>query len=117
MVEVSAPLPVPHQEVVLRKWRKFSSADWDRLKADLEEEVWTVMSAMDLDDLANHLFERVLALAEKNIRKIIIHDRKPTHPWLNDAVLQAAANKRETGITSEEAVQAAACSEVAKRDG
>ena len=116
VVEAAMPLPVPRQELVLREGWKFGTADWDRLNADLEEEDWTSIEAMSTDDAANHLSKRVLELAEKSIQKTIIRDRKSTHPWLNDTVLQAVANKREAEGTPEEAARAETCSEVVKRE-
>ena len=103
VVEVSAPFPVPHEQVVLREGWKFGTADWDRLQTDLEEEDWTVITSLTADDAAAHLSSRVLALAERSIQKAVIRDRKSTHPWLNDTVLQAVAKKREAEGTPQEA--------------
>ena len=109
VIEVSAPLPMPHQEVVLREGWKFNSADWERLNADLEEANWEIMNAMTVDDAAVYISETILCLAEKSIQKTIIQDTKSTHPWLNEAVLQAVASKRTAVGTSQEAERAKSC--------
>jgi len=116
VVEVSAPLPVPDQEVVLREGWKFNSADWERLNADLEEETWETLSDMTADDAAVHISDKILALAERSIKKTIIQERKSTHPWLNEAVLQAVASKRAAVGTPQEAELAKSCSEIIKRE-
>ena len=112
VVEVSLPLPVPKGAVLLRDGWNFRTADWDQLNANLEMEEWTVFSTMNVDDAATHLSDRILSLAEKSIKKKVIHDRKSMHPWVNDRVLQAVVEKRGAGGSLHESEKAIACSEV-----
>jgi len=116
VVQVSAPLPMPHQETVTREGWKFNSADWERLNADLEEQNWETINAMTADDAAAYISDTVLCLAAKSIKKTIIKDTKSTHPWLNEAVLQAVDSKRAAVGTCQEAEQARCCSETIKRE-
>ena len=101
---------------MLREGWKFGIADWERLKKDLEEEYWTFITSLSADDAAVHLSSRVLELAKKNIQKTVICDRKSSHSWLNDSVLQAVAKKKEAEGTPQEKNLAKECSEVVKRE-
>ena len=68
------------------------------------------MSCVCPDEGARHLSETLLQHASSCVRKKRIVERKSTHPWLNEAVLQAVADKRDAEGTPGETEKAKACS-------
>ena len=110
VVEIRAPLPVPEVESIEREVWKFGTADWDRLECLLQEEDWSGMSCVCPHKGARHLSETVLEHAGSCIKKKRIVEKKSTHPWLNEAVLRAVADKRDAEGTPLEKEKAQACS-------
>ena len=63
-----------------------------------------------------HLSETLLQHASSCVRKKRIVERKSTHSWLNEAVLQAVADKRDAEGTPGETEKAKACSSAFLRE-
>ena len=116
IVEVRVPVQIPEVEMIEREVWKFATADWERLDALLQFEDWSVLSRMDADRGARHLSETLLQHANCCIQKKRIVERKSTHPWLNDAVLRAVAEKRDAEGTASERDKNIMCSRIVMQE-
>ena len=96
IVEVCMPLPVPEVLTIEREVWQFRTADWERSVALLQEEDWSDIASRSPDDGAARLSNTLLQHASSCIRRKKITEKKSTHPWLNDAVLQAVSDKRNS---------------------
>ena len=113
IVEVRAPLPV--RTIECEVW-KFATADWDRLEALLHKENWSSIFRICPDEGARHLSKTLLEHARSCIPKKRIVEKKSTHPWLNEVVLQAVANKKDAEGTPSEKEKAVVCSSIVLRE-
>ena len=116
MVEVLAPLPVPEVIAIEREVWKFGTADWDRLEALLQDEDWSGIQNAHPDEGARTLSDIVLQHASKCISKKSVQEQKSSHPWLNETVLLAVANKKDAEGTEMGAQSTIACSRIVKQE-
>ena len=104
------PLPIAEVLLVERTVWKFATADWDRLDALLHEEDWSQISRMTPDMGAQTLSDTLMRHAGCCIQKKNVVEKKSTHPWLNDVVVCAIADRRDAEGTPSEAEAARECS-------
>jgi len=104
------PLVVPRVKVQHRQVWQFKDACWGGLQDELAQTDWSWISRMDAHDGAKQLTTFILDLAVKYIPKRELHERKCTHPWMNEKVIQQVKAKRAAEGTAREAECRASCS-------
>ena len=104
------PLPVPKSEILTRTVWQFRDADWDGLKGALTEQSWTWLEHVDAHEGAQRLTELILGHARRYIPQRCVKERKTTHPWVNDRVIELVRLKREAEGSEHEAVCRDRCS-------
>ena len=87
------PLTVPRIVIQTRVVWQFRDADWDGLRKAMFSEDWSWRSGVDANIGAEQFTARVLELAGQFIPKRCLHERKSTHPWINETVLRAVREK------------------------
>ena len=90
---LTLPLSVPRLEIQSRMVWQFREADWNGLRVALLLEDWTWLTHTDANTGAERLTAYILDLAGRFIPRRCLHERKSTHPWINDKVLQLVREK------------------------
>ena len=90
---LTLPLSVPRVEIQSRLVWQFSAADWDGLRAALASQDWAWLSTVDSNEGAERLTSSILELAGQFIPRRRLQERKSTHPWINERVLQQVRKK------------------------
>ena len=67
---------------------QFREADWNGLKVAILFEDWTWLTHTDANTGADRLTAYILDLASRFIPRRCLHERKSTHSWINEKVLQ-----------------------------
>ena len=106
----SLKLRVPRTEIVQRQVWSFGKADWDGLRCKLKNTSWDCISTLPPDDGAEFLTRCILEAAREFIPQHVLRERKTTHPWINERVLELVKAKHEAGGTDAEAAARDACS-------
>ena len=79
---------VPKAHVIKRQVWSYAKADWELLRARLaSEDWWSIMAGKSADETAMVLTDTILTESRACIPRKLIHERKSTHPWVNDPVL------------------------------
>ena len=81
---------------------QFAKADWDGLREHLQQENWHRLQSMDADAAAVEVTGMILRYAEECIPKRLLRDRKSSHPWVNDRILDLVQRKRAAEGTNDE---------------
>ena len=92
-VHVYFDLLVPQTICRERKLWSYSKANWDALRASLEVAEWSMMNSMFADQGAEFLTQSILRAAEKCIPTRTMLDKKSTHPWVNQKVIELVRQK------------------------
>ena len=82
-----------------------------RLRKELAETNWDSILELGADGAAELVTERLLAALEKHVPSKKLQERKGTHPWLTDEVLELVRKKRDAEGTEAETQAAEACSD------
>ncbi len=93
---------VPEQQVIEREVWQFAKADWDRLRDTLSEQDWSYIETEDTNAAAARLTNEILGIAQERIPKRTLRDKKSTHPWLTDRVIELVQAKQEAVGTDAE---------------
>ena len=80
----------------------------------LQEKNWSELLLLCPDEGAQRLSETLLQHANCCIKKKRIVEKRSTHPWLNDTVLLAVADKRDAEGTPMDTEKAKTCINVVK---
>ena len=110
LVEIRLPFQVPKTEVIQREVWQFRSANWMKLQCDLDNVDWSFLQTGRAEEGARRLTETILSHAQNCIGQKTIQEHKSTHPWLNEAVVDAVATKRNAEGTALERAKACECS-------
>ena len=96
------PFAVPRVQVQCRTVWQFTSADWEGLNNALLCQDWSWLARTDPNTGAERLTACILGLAEFFIPQRLLEERKSTHPWINDKVLELVRSKLAAEGTDEE---------------
>lgn len=97
------PLPVPREEVLTRIVWHFRDVDWDGLKDALAMQDWSWLEHVDAHQGAQRLTDTILRHARRFIPHKRIKERKTTHPWVNDRVMELVQLKCDAAGSLHEA--------------
>jgi len=101
-LELALPFTVPRVEIQSRMVWQFKAADWEGLNNALIRQDWSWLTRTDPSTGAERLTACILDLAEFFIPKRLLKERKSTHPWINDRVLELVRCKLAAEGTDEE---------------
>jgi len=101
-LKLTLPFTVPRVEIQSRMVWQFTSADWEGLNNALLCQDWSWLARTDPNTGAERLTVCILGLAEFFIQKRLLKERKSTHPWINDKVLELVRSKLAAEGTDEE---------------
>ena len=101
-LKLTLPFTVPRVEIQSRMVWQFSFADWEGLNNALLRQDWSWLTRTDPSTGAERLTACILGLAEFFIQKRLLKERKSTHPWINDKVLELVRSKLAAEGTDEE---------------
>ena len=107
---ITAPLPVPRDEILTRIVWQFRDADWDGLKEALSIQDWSWLEDVDAHQGAQRLTDVILRHARRFIPQRCMKEQKRTHPWVNDRVMELVRLKRGAEGSLHEAVCRQQCS-------
>ena len=108
---VSLPCKVPRTAFVTREVWQFAEADWDGLKEAIGAHDWSDLVSGDVHTGANIFTEQLLSFSKAFIPTRFLRERKSTHPWLNERIIELVAAKREAEGTTAELQCRTACSQ------
>ena len=86
-------------------------ADWDRLRAALEDQDWSPLHTLDADSGAELLTRTILSHARDCIPVASTLQKNSSHPWLNERVLRLVSARQQAAGTTDEPQVAKSCSE------
>ncbi len=110
LVQTVTRFTVPEQQTVEREVWQFAKADWERLRDSLSESDWSFIDADATDEAAAQLTGDILRMAQECIPRRKLCDKKSTHPWLTDNVVELVRAKNAAVGTEFEREAAEACS-------
>ena len=94
---------MPRVEVQSRLVWQFNEADGNGLSGALLCQDWSWLSTVDANTSTEQLTATILTLSEYFISRRWLKERKSTHPWINDRVLEVVKEKiRAEGTDAEE---------------
>lgn len=99
---VKWPLPAPKSIVIERTVWNYKEVDWDGLKSTLANEDWAWLYQVDVGASANQLTNFILVVANQYILQRTLTERKSTHPWMDDRVINLVRQKRDAESTERE---------------
>ena len=108
---LALPLSVPRVEIQFRSVWQFRDADWDGLNNALFAQDWCWLSTVGANAGAEQLTSIILKLAEQFIPKRRLCERKSTHPWINERVLNIVREKHAAQGTANEDACRKRCSD------
>ena len=73
---------------------QFKDADWDGLRHALSLVQWSKLLDADANSAAQRLTLTILDLAAFFIHQRTLRERKSTHPWISDEVVQKVWSRR-----------------------
>ena len=111
IVQVHFELPVPCFDSQERMVWKYPKADWDALREELAACEWDTLESMSADAGAEFMTRVILQLAEKYIPRCKIRDRKSTHLWINERVVELVKQKYSAAGTPGAAAASKKCSD------
>ena len=109
-LQLVLPLAVPKVDIQPRMIWQFRAADWQGLDNALMCQDWSWLGVVDANIGAEKLTAHILCLAEYFIPKRWMHERKSTHPWINENVLRLVQAKMAAEGTDAEADSRKRCS-------
>ena len=111
VVETSLKLSVPQQAPVKREVWDYRKADWEQLVDSLGEANWIdIMAGATVHEAAQAMTDKIMEASELSIPKRSITEKKSTHPWLTDRVVEFAEAKAAAVGTEDEKDAAERCS-------
>ena len=109
-------LPVPETETKKRIVWRYGKADWDALRTKLDSVDWTELQHCSVDDAAQLWTQQILQAAQECIPKKELCEKKSTHPWVNDRVLEMVRQKEAAAGTEHARSACEACSACLKEE-
>ena len=91
---ITLTLPVPLVATPVRRVWQYRDADWDGLREALNSQDWSWLKHVDAHVGAERLTDNILDPSRQFIPERFLHERKRTHPWINDRVLELVRAKR-----------------------
>ena len=88
----------------------FAKADWTTAKQLLADTDWTRLTSLGADEAAAYFTSQLHSVLGQCVPRKRVLERKSTHPWLTEQVLELVAAKQQAKGTPEEAQAATACS-------
>ena len=110
IVEMVLELAVPQHAPVEREVWDFRKADWERLSDTLQSCEWSDIMGDNVDEAAQAMTNTILSASTACIPKRLLKERKSTHPWLNDRVVELVKAKAAAAGTEEEKTASESCS-------
>ena len=107
---ITLTLPVPLVATPVRRVWQYRDADWEGLRDALNSQDWSWLKHVDAHVGAERLTDNILDLSRQFIPERLLHERKTTHPWINDRVLELVRAKRVAEGTALEEVSREQCS-------
>jgi hypothetical protein len=104
------PLRAPKVATITREVWQFAKADWEGLTNALSLEDWSWICDCNANEAAQRLTDEILTHARKFIPRRIIQERRSTHPWINDRVVQLVQQKKAAEGTGYENEAKGQCS-------
>ena len=92
-LELTLPISVPRVEIQSRLVWQFKEADWNGLSAALLCQDWSWLSTVDANTGAERLTATIFTFSEYFSPRRWLNERKSTHPWINDRVLEVVKEK------------------------
>ena len=92
---VKLPLPAPRSVSVARRVWNYRDGDWEGLQVELARQDWSWLQQADPSTGAQKLTDMILSISSKFITKSDLRERKTTHPWVGQQVLELVREKKE----------------------
>lgn len=96
------PLPAPRSISLVRTVWNYRDADWEGLKEALARQNWLWLQHVDANTGAQQLTDLTLAISGEFITKRNFSERKTTHPWVGERVLELVREKKAAEGTNRE---------------
>ena len=103
-------LPVPESEIHERMVWRYQKADWVGLRAGLATIDWQGIVSGAVDSAAEKFSQILLDTTKVVIPRSELRERKVTHPWVNDEVVELVRQKHLCAGTVDEQKACETCS-------
>ena len=104
-------LQLPRDVIHTREVWRFADADWEGMDEALGRQDWSHLDHMSPCEGAAWLQEFILETMQQWIGKREVKDKKPTHPWMNNVVLELVDRRVQARGTPGEEAANWACSQ------
>ena len=94
VLQATLPLRAPKAIAFTREVWQFAKADWEGLNDALASEDWSWIPDCNANEAARCITDVILAHSCRHIPRRHIRERKVTHPWVNDDVVELVQRKR-----------------------
>ena len=113
---VEVPLPLPCSTARPRRVWNWQKAKWTELKKELQKNLGEEHFAQKLErgsvtEAVDAFTAKLLEETANHVPKKTVREARGTHPWVNDAVLELVAERREAENAEREAEAARTCSQ------
>ena len=104
-------IPIPKTDIKERLVWNFSHAGWEGVRSNIEAVDWATL-VCTADAGAENITCEILRASNLFIPSKILKERKSTHPWVNERIVQLVQRKKQAAGTTHAEAQAAseACS-------
>ena len=111
LVSTTLQLTAPKELSLHRVVWDFRKAQWDLLRFKLENARWDFLEELDPDRATETFTGLLLQCLQECVPQRVLQEKKRTHPWLTDRVLQLVDKKKAAAGTTREREAAVACSQ------
>ena len=95
LVVTELKLDLPEEETVERRVWSFHKADWGALSSELAGVNWDSLTTKGADEAAELVTKSIFDALKKHMPPRLLKERKSTHPWLTQEVLELVKKKRD----------------------
>ena len=111
LVEATLKIQIPQNVAISRQVWRFADADWVGMDEAMASQDWSHLDHMTPSEGAEWLQNFILQTMREWIGKREVKEKKSSHPWMNDTVLDLVSRRVQAQGTKEEAAANRACSE------